>query len=98
MAPATMRAVERLLDEDTGRRTVIVPVDDGWWEGGPLNVEHTRVDLTEVPEARVGDEVVIIGSQGAAEISPQEVVEHNKLRVGELAPAVRDSVPKVYLT
>jgi alanine racemase len=60
-------------------------------------VEHTRVDLTEVPEARVGDEVVIIGRQGEAEISPQEVIERNKLKVAELALAVRDSVPKVYL-
>ncbi len=64
---------------------------------GPLNIEHTRVDLTDVPEAQVGDEVVIIGRQGEAEISPQEVIERNNLRVGELAPAIRDTVPKVYL-
>ena len=28
------------------------------------NLEHTRIDLTSVPDARVGDEVVIIGRQG----------------------------------
>ena len=36
---------------------------------GPI-LEHTRIDLTGVPDARVGDEVVIIGRQGDAEITP----------------------------
>src|SRR4029077_14841864 len=39
---------------------------------GP-NLEHTRIDLTSVPDARVGDEVVIIGRQGDAEITIAEV-------------------------
>ena len=39
---------------------------------GP-NLEHTRIDLTGVPDARVGDEVVIIGRQGDAEITVAEV-------------------------
>src|SRR5262249_58517497 len=36
---------------------------------GP-SLEHTRIDLTEVPDARIGDEVVIIGRQGGAEVTP----------------------------
>jgi alanine racemase len=64
---------------------------------GPLNVEHTRVDLTDVPDAQVGDEVVIIGRQGDEEIRPQEVIERNGIKLAELAPAVRDTVPKIYL-
>ena len=29
------------------------------------SLEHTRIDLTGIPDAVVGDEVVIIGRQGA---------------------------------
>src|SRR5207244_12062250 len=43
---------------------------------GP-SLEHTRIDLTEVPDARVGDEVVIIGRQGDAEITPAEVARRH---------------------
>ena len=42
--------------------------------GGP-NLEHMRIDLTSVPDARVGDEVVIIGRQGEAEITAAEVAQ-----------------------
>ncbi|MBI3514716.1 MAG: alanine racemase, partial [Proteobacteria bacterium] len=41
--------------------------------GGP-SLEHMRLDLTEIPEAAVGDEVVLIGEQGAAAITPDAVV------------------------
>jgi alanine racemase len=47
-----------------GRRVPLLP---------PSHFEHIRVDLTEVPDARYGDEVVIAGRQGAAEISLSEL-------------------------
>jgi alanine racemase len=37
-----------------------------------ISLEHTRLDLTGI-DARAGDEVVIIGRQGADEISPRDV-------------------------
>jgi alanine racemase len=62
------------------------------------SLEHTRLDLTEVPDARVGDEVVFIGRQGAAEITPQEVLTHLDLRQpARMATAVRESVVRRYL-
>ena len=65
---------------------------------GPISLEHTRVDLTGVPEARVGDEVVIVGQQGATAIRPEEVIAHHRLAVKpELAMAIRGSVQRVYL-
>jgi alanine racemase len=65
---------------------------------GTPYVEHTRIDLTHVPDAEEGDEVVIIGKQGRAEISPEEVAERRGLSSpGMLALAIRDSVPRVYL-
>ncbi len=40
---------------------------------GPPTAEHARIDLTGVADAAIGDEVVIIGRQGEAEITIEEV-------------------------
>jgi alanine racemase len=63
---------------------------------GP-SLEHTRVDLTEVPDARPGDEVVVIGRQGEAEITPAEVAARHGLAPHGVALAVRDRVARVYV-
>lgn len=39
---------------------------------GPISIEHTRLDLTDVPDAVAGDEVVIVGAQGASAITLAE--------------------------
>jgi alanine racemase len=59
--------------------------------------EHARLDLTDLPEASAGDEVVVIGRQGGDEITLDEVAE--RLPFPSLSPAslVRESVPKVYI-
>lgn len=62
------------------------------------SLEHTRLDLTDVGGAEVGDEVVFIGRQNGAEITPDEVLEHLKIdQPARLATAVRHSVRRVYL-
>ena len=61
------------------------------------SLEHTRLDLTTVPEAAVGDEVVLIGGQGAAEITPDEVAERNDLEPLALALGVGPRVARVYV-
>src|SRR5690606_4109003 len=38
------------------------------------SLEYTRIDLTDVPRAQVGDEVVFIGRQGDEAIMPDEVL------------------------
>jgi len=65
--------------------------------GGP-NLEHTRIDLTGVPDARVGDEVVIIGRQGEAEISMAEVAARHGLGLHHVATTVGPRVTRVYLS
>jgi alanine racemase len=61
-------------------------------------LEYTRVDLTAVPAATVGDEVVIIGAQNGSTISPDEVVKKQAVaRVSDLALEVRPSVARIYL-
>ena len=64
----------------------------------PISLELTRVDLTDVPQAWVGDEVAIVGRQGAATIRLEEVTAHRQLAVKpEPAMAIRGSVQRVYL-
>ena len=62
------------------------------------SLEHTRIDLTEVPEARIGDEVVIIGRQGDAEITVAEVVERHGLSLNQVASTVGPRVTRIYRT
>jgi alanine racemase len=66
---------------------------------GRPSLEHSRVDLTAIPEAAAGDEVVIIGSQGQAELSLHEVMAHQGME-RDLAAAleVRSSVRRAYST
>ena len=62
-----------------------------------VSLEHTRVDLTGV-EARRGDEVVIVGRQGAGEISSAEVLERLGQHIPSALPlAVQSSVPRSYV-
>ena len=73
----------------SGRRAAIL---------GPLSLEHTRIDLTEIPAAGVGDEAVIIGEQQGASIPPAEVMAHQGLALQPaLAMAVRESVRRRYV-
>jgi len=65
--------------------------------GGP-SLEHTRIDLTQVPDARVGDEVVIIGRQGDAEITAAEVAGRHGLGLHHVATTVGPRVARVYLS
>ena len=49
-------------------------------------MEHTRIDLSMVPDASVGDEVVLIGHQQGQAITLSEVTEsHN---VSAIMPAL----------
>ncbi len=63
---------------------------------GSPSLEHTRLDLTAVPDAAVGDEVVIIGRQGDLEITPAEVAGHQGLGLHHIATTVGPRVARVY--
>jgi alanine racemase len=65
---------------------------------GSPSLEHTRIDLTGVPDAQVGDEVVIIGRQGAAEITVAEVAARNRLGLHHVATTVGPRVARVYVS
>ena len=62
------------------------------------SLEHTRLDLTGVPDAVVGDEVVIIGRQGEREITQAEVASRHGLGLHHVATTVGPRVARVYLS
>jgi len=62
------------------------------------SLEHTRIDLTGIPDAVVGDEVVIIGRQGDREITPAQVAKRHGLGPHHVATTVGPRVARVYLS
>ena len=59
-------------------------------------VEHTILDLTDCPEAEIGDEVVILGTQGDYEITIQDLMARWKKSVPEFLGSLNYSIPRVY--
>jgi alanine racemase len=59
------------------------------------SLEHTRIDLGQAPEAQVGDEVIVIGRQGDAEITLGEVAARHRLSPHQLAPLIGPRVERV---
>ena len=62
----------------------------------PAHLEHLRVDLTEVPDARFGDQVVLLGRQGAEEITHEELACLWGTDLVGLYGQLRDHVPRIY--
>ena len=65
---------------------------------GQPSIEYTRIDLSDVPDAEVGDEVVFIGTQGDSRITPEDVIEHTQAgRLTDLACELRPGIQRIYL-
>lgn len=65
---------------------------------GQPSIEYTRVDLTDVPQAKVGDEVVFIGKQDDARITPEEVMAQQQMsRLTDLAVEIRPAIQRIYV-
>jgi alanine racemase len=92
-AADNVRAVRGLVGPE--RKIFAVVKADGYGFGA---AEHTRIDLTAVPAAAVGDEVVIIGRQGDLEITPAEVAARHGLGLHQVATTVGPRVARVYLS
>lgn len=63
---------------------------------GKFSAEHARIDLSEVAEARVGDEVVIIGRQGDQVITVEDVMRRRGVIGAEVTEAIPGSLPRLY--
>jgi alanine racemase len=64
---------------------------------GSRGTEHTVIDVTAIPEAAVGAEVVLLGRQGDREITIAELSELTGVPMIELVPRLALGSPRVYL-
>lgn len=62
---------------------------------GRVTMDQTMLDVTDIPAARQGDEVVLIGRQGAAEITVEEVAERLGTISYEVVAEILARVPRV---
>jgi alanine racemase len=62
---------------------------------GRVTMDMTMVDVTGIPECVVGDEVVLIGSQGAASISAVELATWAGTNPYEILCGISARVPRV---
>jgi alanine racemase len=63
---------------------------------GTICMDMTLIDVTEIPNVKLGDEVVIFGRQGAEEIQVEELAEKGNTIPYELLCNVGKRVPRVY--
>ncbi|MFT0860070.1 alanine racemase C-terminal domain-containing protein [Ancylobacter sp. G4_0304] len=56
-----------------------------------------RVDLTDLPDAQVGDEVVLLGRSGDAAIPLEELAEQWRMSTHDLFPAIGKTLPRRYI-
>ncbi len=64
---------------------------------GSICMDQTMVDVTHIPGARVGDEVVLVGSQGDETVSPEEIAALLGTINYEVPNLFTRRVEKVYL-
>ncbi|MBN1333171.1 MAG: alanine racemase [Synergistales bacterium] len=64
---------------------------------GTICLDQCMINLTHLPEAEPGDEVVVIGQQGNEEISMQEIADKLDTVVTQVLSFISKRVPRVYI-
>lgn len=64
---------------------------------GKLSMQTTMVDLTDIPESRLNDEVVVMGQQGGRCVTAYDLAEIAGTGEFEILVDISDRVPRVYL-
>jgi len=64
---------------------------------GLMSMEHTLVDVTDIPGVAVGDEVVLLGRQGDAAITPADLARMTGIEILEILPRLARGLPRVYV-
>jgi len=64
---------------------------------GRVTMDMTMVDVTDVPAARIGDDVVLIGRQGRESVSAQEVADRIGTIPYEVTTMLSSRVPRMSL-
>ena len=63
---------------------------------GKVCMDFIMVDVTDIPGASVGDEVVLIGKQGRGQITTEEIAEKINSISYEVLCAIGKRVPRIY--
>jgi alanine racemase len=64
---------------------------------GRISMDLTTLDVTDLPDCALGDDVIVIGRQGAAEISAHELAKACDTIAYEVLTNISPRVPRVYL-
>lgn len=64
---------------------------------GTVCMDATMIDVTDLPEAKVGDEVVLIGRQGDDEILPDEIAANGNTINYEIACKISPRVTRIFV-
>jgi alanine racemase len=55
------------------------------------------VDITDIKNAKVGDEVVLIGKQGSQEITADEIAKTTGTMNYEIVSRINPHLPRIYV-
>jgi alanine racemase len=64
---------------------------------GQITMDMCMIDVTEIPQAQIGDEVVLIGAQGADRITVESMASHCGQIPYEVLCAITARVPRRYI-
>ena len=62
---------------------------------GRVTMDQTMVDVTHIPDVQIGDQVVLIGKQGQAEITVQDVADRLGTINYEVVSGILARVPRI---
>jgi alanine racemase len=63
---------------------------------GRVTMDQTMIDVTDLPEAAVGDEVALIGEQGSDRLTADDLAAHTGTIAYEVLCAIGQRVPRVW--
>ncbi len=63
---------------------------------GTICMDQMMIDLTEIPDAAVGDDVVLLGAQGKESITADELAQKAGTISYEILLSISERVPRVY--
>ena len=63
---------------------------------GTICMDQMMVDVSEVPNAAIGDEAVLIGRQGNERITADEIADRAETISYEILLSISDRVPRVF--
>ena len=64
---------------------------------GRVTMDQTMIDVTDIPEAAIGDEVVLLGRQGSNHVTADDLAAHAGTIAYEVLCAIGTRVPRIWV-